>query len=71
MDVSSAAVSFGSVNYPPWTKKWLRWELYTAVEQMAENQEIDVPIPPELLEKVQEMKANAKWARPPKWDTLG
>ena len=35
MDITSASVSFGTVEYAPKVRKWLRWEIYTAVQEMA------------------------------------
>eukprot|EP00965_Chrysotila_dentata_P171742 5667591-Pleurochrysis_carterae.AAC.1 len=70
LDAASGNVSFGSVEYPPWVKKWLGWEIFSAVERMESEGLMRVPVPAQLLETVKASKLNRKTAREPKWDTL-
>eukprot|EP00965_Chrysotila_dentata_P262754 6214663-Pleurochrysis_carterae.AAC.1 len=69
LDVATNKISFGSVQYPPWTRKWLRYEVCEAVERLGANADLKVPLPHEVLSATVELK-NSKWARAPDWDSL-
>ena len=71
LEPTTAAVHFGVVNYPPWLKKWLRWDMYTEIEAMALRQRsLAVEIPPRLLQLIAVAKADPLVARKPEWSTL-
>jgi hypothetical protein len=70
MDPATLEIHFGVTNYEPWTKKWLRWEMYSLIESMAMQPNLKVPISTELLEEIAIAKANTKLARQPKWEEL-
>jgi hypothetical protein len=70
MDPTTAKITFGVINYEPWTKKWLRWEFYDQVEQLAARPNLKVPIPSELLATIAERKADPLYAMKPSWTSL-
>lgn len=71
MDVTTAEVHFGVMNYEPWLRKWLRWEIYDSIEKMAAHGGTAASlISNELLLMVEEKKADRKWAKEPRWSEL-
>eukprot|EP00965_Chrysotila_dentata_P017478 580857-Pleurochrysis_carterae.AAC.2 len=69
LDVATSKISFGSVQYSPWTRKRLRHELCEAVERLKANADLKVPPPLEVTSVAAELK-NSNWARAPDWDSL-
>eukprot|EP00965_Chrysotila_dentata_P249577 6208963-Pleurochrysis_carterae.AAC.2 len=65
LDVATAKVSFGSVEYPPWVKNWPRLEMYCAVKAKANNLDVRVSISAALLEAVKLARLDPKLARVP------
>lgn len=70
MDPTTAQITFGVVNYEPWVKKWLRWEMYTQVEVLAQQPNLKVPVPTDLLDLIAERKQNILYAAKPDWSSL-
>lgn len=71
MDTATAQITFGVVNYEPWVKKWLRWEMYDQVEKLAARPNLRATVPGELLLLIRERKADPIYARVPNWEEVG
>ena len=69
MDLTTAEVSFGTVEYPPMIKKWLRWEFYYSVESLVDKGQ-GMELTDEFLELVSTNIKNKKWSREPRWEEL-
>ena len=70
MDPATAQITFGVINYPPWIKKWLRWEMYDQVERLSQVERLRVSVPAELLRVIRERKMTPAYAMEPDWATL-
>ena len=69
MDLTTAEVSFGTVEYPPMIKKWLRWEFYHSVESLVDKGHGEV-LSDEFLELVSTKLLDTKWSKEPRWAEL-
>ena len=69
MDLTTAEVSFGTVDYSPMIKKWLRWEFYYSVETLVDRGHGEV-LSDEFMELVNTKIRDLRWSREPRWAEL-